>query len=335
MRGIAGTSPSRAMGALFATILLSSVLGLFAPEASAQDSPPTFTLSSIRDPFEQGSSSGYYVAAYTADGTFDTNYRGTIHFTSTDPNATLPADYTFTAGDNGDIEVASGIVLRTLGQQIVTVTDTANSAMTGQQTEIDVIAGGATTLQVASIVDPIKVGAASDVYVAAYNADGSLDDDFTGTIHFTSTDPQATLPADYTFVVSDGGDHTFTGGVVLRTEGEQTVTATQVGSSSVTGSQSDITVRDREGTTVSLRAKKQGVKLLITGAVAPPHPGIKVGITVTRAGKTISKKALIDEAGNFKTLSRVPGGRGRCTVVANFPGDADHKASAKTIRVRC
>jgi hypothetical protein len=328
--------PTRLMrGVVLLSAVLALVAGAFVPAASAQDAG-YFVVAAISDPFEQGSSSGVYVAAYLADGSLDTNYRGTIHLTSTDSAASLPADYTFTAGDNGDTDIASGVILRTLGQQIVTVTDTSNSALTGQQTEIDVIAGGATSLQVASIVDPIKVGAASDVYVAAYNADGSLDTDFTGTVHFTSTDPTAKLPADYTFVVSDGGDHTFTAGVVLKTAGEQTVTATQVGKSTVTGSQTDITVRDREPTTTSLKAKLQpDLKLLITGSVVPVHQGIKVSISVSRGTKTINKRGLLDAAGKFKAVSKVPAGTGKCKVTASFPGDDDHKPSAKTIRVKC
>jgi len=31
----------------------------------------------------------------------DASYLGTVHFTSSDPGATLPADYTFTSGDSG------------------------------------------------------------------------------------------------------------------------------------------------------------------------------------------------------------------------------------------
>ncbi|WP_217551179.1 hypothetical protein, partial [Pantoea sp. GbtcB22] len=36
-----------------------------------------------------------------AYGNTATSYTGTVHFTSTDPLAQLPADYTFTASDQG------------------------------------------------------------------------------------------------------------------------------------------------------------------------------------------------------------------------------------------
>ena len=50
---------------------------------------------------------------------------------------------------------------------------------------------------------------------------------YRGTVHFTSTDPSATLPADYTFQPSDVGSHTFTG-VVLATPCYQAITAADV-----------------------------------------------------------------------------------------------------------
>ncbi|NUU19302.1 hypothetical protein HP550_18800 [Cellulomonas humilata] len=50
-------------------------------------------------------------------------YRGTITFTSTDPAATLPAPYTFTATDNG-VHTFPGLVLRSPGPRTLTATDT-------------------------------------------------------------------------------------------------------------------------------------------------------------------------------------------------------------------
>jgi uncharacterized repeat protein (TIGR01451 family) len=56
---------------------------------------------------------------------------------------------------------------------------------------------------------------------------------YTGTVHFTSSDPQAVLPADYTFLGSDAGTHTFS--FTLKTLGDQTITATDTRSSGFTG----------------------------------------------------------------------------------------------------
>jgi uncharacterized repeat protein (TIGR01451 family) len=61
-----------------------------------------------------------------------TGYRGTVHFTSPDPGATLPADYTFTATDGGVHNFPFTLTL--LGNQTITVTDTRSSGFTGTTT---------------------------------------------------------------------------------------------------------------------------------------------------------------------------------------------------------
>ena len=68
------------------------------------------------------------VFAWDAYGTIAAGYTGTVHFTTSDPSATLPANYTFTSGDHG-VKVFS-VTLRTAGSQSVTVTDVANPLLT-------------------------------------------------------------------------------------------------------------------------------------------------------------------------------------------------------------
>jgi uncharacterized repeat protein (TIGR01451 family) len=69
--------------------------------------------------------------------------------------------------------------------------------------------------------------------VTAFNLSG-----YSGTVHFTSSDPTAIVPADYTFTVADQGAHTFTGGFTMKTVGNQSITATDIHSSGFTGSTS-------------------------------------------------------------------------------------------------
>jgi hypothetical protein len=63
-------------------------------------------------------------------GNIATVYTGTVHFTSTDPEARLPRDYTFTAADQGT-HVFSVNLLTPGMYQTVTVRDKSNSAITG------------------------------------------------------------------------------------------------------------------------------------------------------------------------------------------------------------
>ena len=77
-----------------------------------------------------------YTRAVTAldAGNNVTGYRGKVHFTSTDPKAVLPADYTFTGADAG-VHTFS-VTLKTVGTQSVRVRDTVTSTVTGLQSGI-------------------------------------------------------------------------------------------------------------------------------------------------------------------------------------------------------
>jgi subtilase family serine protease len=70
------------------------------------------------------------VSALDSSNNGQTGYRGTVHLTSSDTAAVLPADYTFTSGDNG-AHVFSGVTLKTAGSQSITATDTSTAAIAG------------------------------------------------------------------------------------------------------------------------------------------------------------------------------------------------------------
>ena len=65
---------------------------------------------------------GLMMTAYDAYDNIATGYRGTVHFSSSDPAASLPADYTFVSGVSPYLYVT----LETLGDQTVTATDTVH-----------------------------------------------------------------------------------------------------------------------------------------------------------------------------------------------------------------
>ena len=60
------------------------------------------------------------------------NYRGTVHFTSSDGTTTLPADYTFLSSDAGAHTFQ--FTLNTLGSQTISVVDTRAAGFTGSAT---------------------------------------------------------------------------------------------------------------------------------------------------------------------------------------------------------
>ena len=77
-----------------------------------------------------GALDGFTITAEDAQGQVTPNYAGTVHFTSSDPQATLPANVDF-AGSNGQVSVAAGsLIFRTDGSDTLTATDTSDSSIT-------------------------------------------------------------------------------------------------------------------------------------------------------------------------------------------------------------
>src|SRR5204863_3728849 len=62
---------------------------------------PRFVLSGFPSSTTAGAAHTFTVTGTDASGNVLTGYAGTVHFTSSDPQAVLPADYTFTAADQG------------------------------------------------------------------------------------------------------------------------------------------------------------------------------------------------------------------------------------------
>jgi type VI protein secretion system component Hcp len=71
------------------------------------------------------------------------------------------------------------------------------------------------------------------IQVYALDPFGNIDTNYTGTVTFTSSDAAATLPDNYAFQPGDAGVATFT--ITLNTLDDQTLTATDIGDNSITG----------------------------------------------------------------------------------------------------
>ena len=200
--------------------------------------PATMVVSAIPSPYVAGATHSATVTAKDAAGNPAAGYRGTVRFTSTDPAAVLPAAYTFTGADGGTHTFS--VTLRTAGTRSVTATDTVTPSITGSQNAIVVNPGSATQLTVSGLPSPYRAGSAQSLTVTAKDAYGNTATGYTGTVHLTSSDSAAVLPADYIFTSGDAGTHTFS--VTLKTCDTQSVTATDTATASITGSQHNITV---------------------------------------------------------------------------------------------
>jgi hypothetical protein len=166
-------------------------------------------------------------------------YRGTVHFTTSDPQLMNLPDYTFTASDNG--VHAFNVTLKTAGSQTVTVTDPSGpSFLTGSAT-VTVNPAAASVLTVSAFPSPTVAGTAQTFTITAQDAYGNVATGYCGTVRLTSSDPQAVFPtATYTFTAADNGVHTFA--AELRTAGTQSITATDTTTGTIVGMQTGIQV---------------------------------------------------------------------------------------------
>jgi hypothetical protein len=183
-----------------------------------------------------GASFNLTVTAKDSSNATDTGYLGTVRFSSTDAQAGLPADYTFTAADGGTHTFT--VTLKSAGPRAVTATDKANPAIAGMSSSITVSPAAASQFVLTGLPSSDVVGLAASVTVTASDAYGNAISGYTGTVHFTSTDTWATLPASYAFTTADRGVHSFS--VTFNSAGTQSLTVADA--AGLTGTQSLIQV---------------------------------------------------------------------------------------------
>ena len=235
--GTAGAQTVTATDTITATIT-----GTSAP-VTVSAAPPTHFSVSAPGAATAGTPFNVTVTALSASNALVSSYAGTIHFTSTDPNAVLPADVVL-GGGSGNFAVT----LRTSGAQHVTVTDAITPSITGFSGVIAVSAGAATHLLVAA-PGTANPGTPFNITLTAIDAFNNPATTYGGTVHFTSTDVGAVLPANSTLIAGVG-----TVAVTLETPGAQTVTATDVVSPSITGLSGAITVSALPATHITVSA---------------------------------------------------------------------------------
>src|SRR5205085_137109 len=150
-----------------------------------------------------------------------TSYLGTAQFSSSDNVAVLPGSQTLTSGLG-----TFSATLQTAGNQMVTATDSQSSSITGTTANV-VVRNPATHFNVVAAPNS-TAGSAFSFTVTALDASNAATLAYNGTIHFTSSDTQAVLPANATLT---NGVGTFS--VTLKTAGGRTLSAADTVSSSI------------------------------------------------------------------------------------------------------
>ena len=180
---------------------------------------------------QSGAAFNFTLTALDASNNVATGYGGTVHFTSTDGHAALPANSTLTNGAGN-----FSTTLQVAGAQIITATDTVTASIAGTSPSIEVSPGPPTHFSV-SAPTSVRAATAFSLIVTARDAANNLANSYTGTVHFTSTDTGAVLPADSTLSTVMGPFS-----ATLRTTGSQSITATDTVTASITGTSNSIEV---------------------------------------------------------------------------------------------
>ena len=130
---------------------------------------------------------------------------------------------------------------------------------------LTVNAASAVSFVVSGFTETVTAGTAGSVTVTAKDAYGNTATGYTGTVKITSSDLAAFLPANAGLT---GGVGSFS--VTLKTVGSQSVTATDTVTSSITGSQSGITVN-----------AAGAASFVVSGFPSPTIAGVAHTVTVT------------------------------------------------------
>jgi Tol biopolymer transport system component/subtilisin family serine protease len=143
--------------------------------------------------------------------------------------------------------------------------------------------GEATKFGVTGYPSTALAGTTNSFIVTAQNSFGNAS--YTGALHFTSSDSQADLPPNYTFVSGDNGTHVFQAS--LKTAGIQSIIATGIANPGITGSQGNITINPATASQIRVESSANGSGNLI------PTQNLNSGISLTVY--SISR----DQYGNF------------------------------------
>ncbi|HYW47242.1 MAG TPA: hypothetical protein VE959_30525 [Bryobacteraceae bacterium] len=214
-----------------------------------------------------GAAFNFTVTALDQFNNTATGYAGAVHFTSSDAAATLPPNSTLTNGAG-----SFPATLATVGGQTITATDTVTGAITGASGAIAVATVPVTHLQVTA-PSSATAGIAFNFTVTALGASNNPAAGYTGPVHFTSSDGAAVLPANATL---SNGAGSFSATLNTPTTNSNrgvtpgfTITATDAGNGSITGTSAGIIV-----------ALQAGVHLVVS-APATATAGTPVNVTVT------------------------------------------------------
>ncbi len=265
------------------------------------------------------------VVVQNGNGSVLTKYTGTLHFTSSDANAVVPADYTFTAADAGLHTFV--VSLGTVGAQTISVADTKTPFLTALNRPFTVVA---TTVNHLSVAQPGNVtqGTTFTSTVSARDVNNLLVSNYTGTVHFTSSDATAVLSPDAALT---GGVGNFT--VKLNALGSQGVGVSDTANGTILGSAgvTVLAVNPNPTVTTVINSANPSTFLqpaTLTATVTQGGAPVTFGTIFFNVDGTLLGFNLLDATGHAQIASSTITG-GPHVIYADFGGgDATHPSSS-------
>ncbi|MBI4249222.1 MAG: hypothetical protein HY611_06945, partial [Elusimicrobia bacterium] len=204
--------------------------GQFLDYSGIRGTPETLTAGVAYDIKVVALGAGYGGFLGTAAGfQRDFGYTGTVDLVATDPQAAIePAIHAFSQFDYGEFNFK--ITFHSAGEFSLTAEDARDAGRSDTQAVsvesqaelpggLVIVLEGQSTYSgsVFGTAAPATVGAPYTVSIKAVDGSKNINYAYTGRIRFTSGDPYASVPEDYTFAAYDNGARSFS--VTFNTEG--------------------------------------------------------------------------------------------------------------------
>ena len=207
----------------------------FTPGALAK-----FVFAPISSPQTAGTAFNVTITAEDANGNTVTSFSADGNAVMISSTGTLSGGTITTASFTNGVLVNQPVTITNVGNFTLTAASNAGHGnSTGTSNSITVNPGAATHFTVTAPASA-TAGTPISFTVTALDAFSNTATGYLGTAHFTSTDTQAVLPANYTFAAGDSGVHTFN--ATLETAGARFITGTDTTIGTISGTSGSISV---------------------------------------------------------------------------------------------
>ncbi len=240
-----------------------------------------------------------------------TGYTGTVHFTSSDATAILPADTVLTNGIG-----TFSATLKAVGGWAITATDTVTASITGTTGSIQVGPAAATHFAVTA-PSSATVGTGVGFTVTALDSFNNTAATYGGTVHFSSSDVAAVLPANATLA---NGMGTFT--ATPMTAASQTITATDTLTASITGTSN----------TIAVAKANQTITFGALGGKTFGDPPFAVSATGGASGNPVTFTSTTTGVCTVSATTVTIVAAGPCTIAADQAGNGNYTAAPQVTR---